>query len=207
MNAKVFELHPVNPQARLVGQIADLLRQGGIMAYPTDSGYALGCALANGAGLERIRDIRKLDEKHDFTMVCREFAQIGQLALVSNANYRLIKSLTPGPYTFILKGTKEVPRATLNKKKHTLGVRIPDHVVALSLVEEMGEPILSSTLLMPGEEEPLSEFVDVVAKVVHLVDAIIDSPCGSTEATTVLNLVDSAPVLVRAGAGPVDFLD
>ena len=121
MNAKVFELHPVNPQARLVGQIADLLRQGGIMAYPTDSGYALGCALANGAGLERIRDIRKLDEKHDFTMVCREFAQIGQLALVSNANYRLIKSLTPGPYTFILKGTKEVPRDVEQEKTHLGG--------------------------------------------------------------------------------------
>lgn len=207
MSAKVFELHPVNPQARLVGQITDILHEGGIIAYPTDSGYALGCALANGAGLDRIRAIRKLDEKHDFTMVCREFAQIGQLAIVSNANYRLIKSLTPGPYTFILKGTKEVPRATLNKKKHTLGVRIPNHQVALSLVEAMGEAILSSTLLMPGEDDPLADYVDVEAKVGHLVDAIIDAPCGATQATTVLNLSTDTPVLVREGAGPVDFLD
>lgn len=206
MNAKVFELHPENPQTRALGQIVDIIRDGGIMAYPTDSGYALGCALANGEGLERIRNIRKLDDKHHFTLVCHDFSQLGQLVLVSNAHYRLIKSLTPGPYTFILKGTKEVPRATLNRKKHSVGVRIPDHRVALSLVEALGEAILSCTLILPDEEEPLSNPVDVIAKIGHLLDVIVDAPIGNPRATTVINLEENEPVVTREGAGPVDFL-
>lgn len=207
MSAKIFELHPENPQTRSLNQIVDILKDGGIMAYPTDSGYALGCALANGAGLERIRKIRQLDAKHHFTLVCHDFSQLGQLVLVSNSQYRLIKQLTPGPYTFILKGTKEVPRATLNKKKHTVGVRIPDHKVALSLVEAMGEAILSCTLLMPGEETPLAEPTDVIAKLGHLLDVIVDAPIGSDLATTVINMEENLPVVTREGAGPVDFLD
>ncbi|MCI6584420.1 MAG: L-threonylcarbamoyladenylate synthase [Mobiluncus porci] len=207
MNAKVFELHPENPQARALNQIKEIIDGGGIMAYPTDSGYALGCALANGEGLERIRKIRQLDEKHHFTLVCHDFSQLGQLVLVSNSQYRLIKSLTPGPYTFILKGTKEVPRATLNKKKHSVGVRIPDHKVALSLVEALGEAILSCTLILPGEDEPLSDPVDVIAKLGHLLDVIVDAPIGNPQATTVINMEDNEPVVTRHGAGPVDFLE
>lgn len=207
MSAKVYELHPENPQVRLLHQIVDVLREGGIMAYPTDSGYALGCALANGTGLERIRKIRQLDSKHHFTLVCHDFSQLGQLVLVSNAHYRLIKKLTPGPYTFILKGTKEVPRATLNKKKHSVGVRIPDHKVALSLVEALGEAILSCTLIMPGETDPLSSCDEVTSRLGHVLDVIIDAPIGSNQATTVINLENDVPEVTRVGAGSVDFLE
>lgn len=207
MSAKVYELHPENPQVRLLHQIVDVLRDGGIMAYPTDSGYALGCALANGTGLERIRKIRQLDSKHHFTLVCHDFSQLGQLVLVSNAHYRLIKKLTPGPYTFILKGTKEVPRATLNKKKHSVGVRIPDHKVALSLVEALGEAILSCTLIMPGETDPLSSCDEVTSRLGHVLDVIIDAPIGSNQATTVINLENDVPEVTRVGAGQVDFLE
>ena len=207
MSAKVYELHPENPQVRFLHQIVDVLRDGGIMAYPTDSGYALGCALANGNGLERIRKIRQLDSKHHFTLVCHDFSQLCQLVLVSNAHYRLIKKLTPGPYTFILKGTKEVPRATLNKKKHSVGVRIPDHKVALSLVEALGEAILSCTLIMPGETDPLSSCDEVTSRLGHVLDVIIDAPIGSNQATTVINLENDVPEVTRVGAGQVDFLE
>lgn len=207
MSAKVYELHPENPQVRFLHQIVDVLRDGGIMAYPTDSGYALGCALANGTGLERIRKIRQLDSKHHFTLVCHDFSQLGQLVLVSNAHYRLIKKLTPGPYTFILKGTKEVPRATLNKKKHSVGVRIPDHKVALSLVEALGEAILSCTLIMPGETDPLSSCDEVTSRLGHVLDVSIDAPIGSNQATTVINLENDVPEVTRVGAGSVDFLE
>lgn len=206
MEAKVFELHPVNPQVRLLNQIVEIIRAGGIMAYPTDSGYALGCALANGEGLERIRKIRKLDDKHHFTLVCHDFSQLGQLVMISNSNFRLIKSLTPGSYTFILKGTKEVPRATLNKKKHSVGVRIPNHKVALSLVEALGEAILSCTLILPGEEEPLNNAADVIEKLGHELDVIVDAPIGNPQATTVINMEGDRPVVTREGAGKIDFL-
>ncbi|NMX01808.1 L-threonylcarbamoyladenylate synthase [Mobiluncus mulieris] len=206
MEAKVFELHPENPQARLLNQIVEIIREGGIMAYPTDSGYALGCALANAEGLERIRKIRRLDDKHHFTLVCHDFSQLGQLVMISNANFRLIKSLTPGSYTFILKGTKEVPRATLNKKKHSVGVRIPNHKVARSLVEALGEAILSCTLILPGESEPLSNATDVVEKLGHVLDVIVDAPIGNPQATTVINMEDGQPVVTREGAGSIDFL-
>ncbi|WP_279019502.1 L-threonylcarbamoyladenylate synthase [Mobiluncus mulieris] len=206
MEAKVFELHPENPQARLLNQIVEIIREGGIMAYPTDSGYTLGCALANAEGLERIRKIRRLDDKHHFTLVCHDFSQLGQLVMISNANFRLIKSLTPGSYTFILKGTKEVPRATLNKKKHSVGVRIPNHKVARSLVEALGEAILSCTLILPGESEPLNNATDVVEKLGHVLDVIVDAPIGNPQATTVINMEDGQPVVTREGAGSIDFL-
>lgn len=206
MEAKVFELHPQNPQVRLVNQIVEIIREGGIMAYPTDSGYALGCALANGNGLERIRKIRKLDDKHNFTLVCHDFSQLGQLVMVSNSQFRLIKSLTPGSYTFILKGTKEVPRATLNKKRHSVGVRIPDHKVALSLVEALGEAILSCTLILPGEKEPLTTAQEVIKNLEHELDVIVDAPIGNPQATTVINMEGNQPVVSREGAGSIDFL-
>ena len=150
--ARYIELHPVNPQARLVEKVVDTLRDGGLVAYPTDSGYALACAPGNKEGLDRIRTIRQLDGKHNFTFVCADFGQVGPLAIVGNNAFRLIKRLTPGPWTFILKGTKDVPRMTLNPKKHTLGVRIPDHAITQSLVAEFGAPILSSTFIRPGQD-------------------------------------------------------
>lgn len=204
---RYVDIHPENPQDRLVDKIVETIRQGGVIAYPTDSGYAIGCAMANAEGLSRMKNLRHLDDKHHFTLVCRDFAQLGQLVLVSNSNFRLIRSLTPGPYTFILKGTKEVPRMTLNAKKHTVGVRIPDHKVALALVERLGEPILSTTLIMPGQSEPMTEGWEIRDQLGHLLDAIVESPIGRAEATTVLDLSDDYPVLVRQGAGEVDFLE
>lgn len=152
--SRYIELHPANPQTRLVDKIVAVLEEGGLIAYPTDSGYALACAPRNKEGMDRIRAIRQLDSKHNFTFVCADFAQAGPLAIVGNSAFRLIKRLTPGPWTFILKGTKEVPRMTLNPKKHTLGVRIPDHAIAQALVSGFDAPILSSTFICPERTEP-----------------------------------------------------
>lgn len=204
---KYVEIHPVDPQPRLVEKVVETIRDGGVIAYPTDSGYAIGCAMANADGLNRMRALRHLDDKHHFTLVCHDFSQLGQLVLVSNASFRLIRSLTPGPYTFILKGTKEVPRMTLNPKKHTVGVRIPDHKIALALVEALGEPILSTTLIMPGQEEPLSEGWVIRDEVGHMLDAVVEGPVGTAGATTVIELIDDVPVVARAGAGDVSFLE
>lgn len=176
--ARYIELHPVNPQARLVEKVVDTLRDGGLVAYPTDSGYALACAPGNKEGLDRIRTIRQLDGKHNFTFVCADFAQVGPLAIVGNNAFRLIKRLTPGPWTFILKGTKDVPRMTLNPKKHTLGVRIPDHAITQSLVAEFGAPILSSTFIRPGQEEPETNGWEIQDSLGHLIDVVIEGPVG-----------------------------
>ena len=146
------EMHPVNPQARFVSKAVEIIRSGGVIALPTDSGYAIACALGNKTGMDLIRQVRKLDEKHNFSLLCHSFAQLGELVLVDNSQFRTIKALTPGAYTFILPGTKEVPRMTLNKKKHTVGVRIPDHVITQAIVEALGEPLLCSILILPGED-------------------------------------------------------
>jgi len=195
--ARYIELHPVNPQARLVEKVVDTLRDGGLVAYPTDSGYALACAPGNKEGLDRIRTIRQLDGKHNFTFVCADFAQVGPLAIVGNNAFRLIKRLTPGPWTFILKGTKDVPRMTLNPKKHTLGVRIPDHAITQSLVAEFGAPILSSTFIRPGQEEPETNGWEVEESLGHLIDVVIEGPVGHGESTTVVDLTDDVPEVVR----------
>ena len=155
--ARYFDVHPDNPQPRAIGQVVELIRGGGLVAYPTDSCYAFGCQLGNRDGLERIRAVRGLDDRHHFTLVCRDFAQLGQFVQVSNSVYRLVKAATPGSYTFILPATKEVPRRLLHPRKRTVGVRIPDHAVAQALVTELGEPLLSSTLLLPGEPEALTQ--------------------------------------------------
>src|ERR1700710_3075014 len=170
--ARYFDVHPVDPQRRAISQVVELVHGGGLIAYPTDSCFALGCQLGNKDGLDRIRTIRDLDDRHHFTLVCQDFAQLGQFVHINNAVFRAIKASTPGPYTFILPATKEVPRRLLHPKKKTVGVRIPEHVVALALLAELGEPLVSTTLLLPGEEEPMTAGWEIKEALDHLVDAV-----------------------------------
>ncbi len=194
-------MHPVDPQPRAVRQVVDVLRDGGLIAYPTDSGYALGAMVGNQQAKDRIRDIRRLDDKHHYTIVCKDFAQMGQFVHVDNAVFRAVKAATPGPYTFILPGTHEVPRRLLHPKKRTVGVRIPDYPVVQALLAEVGEPLLSSTLLMPGESEPMTEGWAVKEALDHVVDLVIDTgECGA-EPTTVVDFSDGEAEVVRVGAG------
>lgn len=199
--ARYFDVHPVDPQPRAIAQVADILRSGGLVAYPTDSCYALGSALDNRDGRDRILALRGLDDRHHFTLVCSDFAQLGQFVHVDNATFRSIRAATPGCYTFILPATKEVPRRLLHPKKKTVGVRIPDHPVVHALLQEMGEPILSSTLLLPDEEEPLTDGWEIKERLDHALDAVIDSgECGEVP-TTVVDFSDGGPEVVRVGAG------
>ena len=199
--ARFLDVHPVDPQPRTIQQAVQLLRDDGLIAYPTDSCYALGIQLGNRDGLERIKRLRSLDDRHHFTLVCADFAQLGQLVQLSNAAFRAVKAATPGPYTFILPATHEVPRRLMHPKKRTVGVRIPDHPVVKALLEELGEPLLSSTLLMPGEEEPMTDGWQIKEELDQWLDAVIDSgECGS-EPTTVVDLSEGSPVVDRVGAG------
>jgi tRNA threonylcarbamoyl adenosine modification protein (Sua5/YciO/YrdC/YwlC family) len=204
--ARYFDVHPENPQRRAVGQVMDLVREGGLIAYPTDSCFALGCQLGNREGIDRIRAIRHLDDRHHFTLMCQDFAQLGQFVHISNAVFRSIKAATPGSYTFILPATKEVPRRLLHPKKRTVGVRIPDHIVTQALLEELGEPLLSSTLLLPDEEEPMTQGWEIKELLDHQLDAVVDSGDCGTEPTTVVDFSDDVPEVVRVGAGdPTPF--
>lgn len=187
----------------MIEKAVQTLRDGGLIAYPTDSCYALGCALDNKAGIERIARIRQLDSKHHFTLMCRDFAQLGQFVIVDNSDFRVIKSMTPGPYTFIMKATKEVPRRMMHAKKHSVGARIPENVTALALVEAMGEPILSSTLLLPGAEDPLTQADDIVEQIGHDVDVVIESGVPGTVPTSVIDFTGREPEVARVGAGDV----
>ncbi|RNL80854.1 L-threonylcarbamoyladenylate synthase [Nocardioides marmorisolisilvae] len=199
--ARYLDVHPVDPQPRLIGQAVAMLREDGLIAYPTDSGYALGIQLGNRDGLERIKTIRQLDDKHHFTLVCRDFAQLGQLVHIDNAAFRAIKAATPGPYTFILPATGEVPKRLMHPKKRTVGVRIPDNALVQALLAELGEPILSSTLILPGETEPMTEGWVVQDELGHMLDAVIDSgECGSSS-TTVVDFTSGSPEVTRYGAG------
>jgi tRNA threonylcarbamoyl adenosine modification protein (Sua5/YciO/YrdC/YwlC family) len=199
--ARYFDVHPVDPQPRAIGQVAEIVRDDGLIAYPTDSGYALGIQLGNRDGLDRIKKLRQLDDKHHFTLVCRDFAQLGQLVQLNNAAFRSIKAATPGPYTFILPATPEVPRRLMHPKKRTVGVRIPDTPLVRALLEELGEPLLSSTLILPGETEPMTDGWQVKDELDQWLDAVIDSgECGS-EPTTVVDFSDGLPVVARVGAG------
>jgi tRNA threonylcarbamoyl adenosine modification protein (Sua5/YciO/YrdC/YwlC family) len=202
--ARYFDVHPDNPQRRAVGQIADLVRRDGLIAYPTDSCYALGCRLDNPEGLDRIRVIRKLDRRHHFTLVCQDFAQLGQFVIVDNSVFRAIKAATPGSYTFILPATKEVPRRLMHEKKKTVGVRIPDHVVTQALLAELGEPLVSSTLLLPDVPEPLTQGWEIKEELDHVVDAVVDSGECGVEPTTVVDFSSGEPEIVRRGAGDPD---
>jgi tRNA threonylcarbamoyl adenosine modification protein (Sua5/YciO/YrdC/YwlC family) len=204
--ARYFDVHPVNPQPRSIAQTVAMLRDGAVIAYPTDSSYALGCSLDNPQGTERIRGIRGLDDRHHFALVCADFAQLGQLVQLSNSAFRAIKAATPGPYTFILPATKEVPRRLAHPKKRTVGVRIPDHPLVSALLQELGEPLVSSTLLMPDQEESPTDGWTIKEELDHLVDAVIDAgECGSSP-STVIDWSEGYPEVVRVGAGdPTPF--
>ena len=199
--ARYLDVHPVDPQPRSIKQAVDTLREGGLIAYPTDSGYALGAALGNQSAKDRIRDIRRLDDKHHYTLVCADFAQLGHFVHVNNAVFRAVKAATPGSYTFILPATGEVPRKLLHPKKKTVGVRIPEHPVVQALLAELGEPMLTSTLILPGETEPMTDGWQVKEELDHVVDVVIDSgECGS-EPTTVVDLSGEVAEVLRVGAG------
>jgi tRNA threonylcarbamoyl adenosine modification protein (Sua5/YciO/YrdC/YwlC family) len=201
--AKYFDVHPENPQPRAIRQVADIVRQDGLIAYPTDSCFALGCRMGNKDGLDRIREIRHLDDRHHFTLMCRDFAQLGQFVQINNASFRLVKASTPGPYTFILPATREVPRRLLHPKKKTVGVRIPEHVVAQALLEELGEPLVSSTLLLPDHDEPMTMGWEIKETLDHAVDAVLDAGECSVEPTTVIDLSDGEPEIIRVGSGDI----
>ncbi|TCB98441.1 threonylcarbamoyl-AMP synthase [Micromonospora zingiberis] len=199
--ARYFDVHPDNPQPRTIGQVVDLLRRDGLIAYPTDSCFALGSQLGNKDGMDRIREIRQLDSGHHFTLVCRDFAQLGQFVQLDNAVFRAVKAATPGSYTFILPATREVPRRLLHPRKRTVGVRIPAHPVTQALLDELGEPLLSSTLLLPGDDEPLTQGWEIKERLDHAVDAVVDAGDCGTEPTTVVDFSDGEPEIVRIGAG------
>ncbi len=204
--ARYFDVHPQNPQPRSIAQAVQILREDGVIAYPTDSCYALGCRIDNQSGLERIRRIRGFDERHHMTLVCADFAQLGQLVHLDNAEFRAVKAATPGPYTFILPATKEVPRRLYHPKKRTVGIRIPDNPVVKALLTELGEPILSSTLILRGEEEPMTDGWTIKEELDHQVDAVIDAgECGAVP-STVVDWSEGYPEVVRVGVGdPTPF--
>lgn len=205
--AQFFEIHPINPQKRLIQQAVKIIDQGGLIVYPTDSSYALGCHIGDKNAMERIQRLRKLNNKHHFTLVCSDLSEIGTYAKVDNSSYRLMKTLTPGPYTFLLKATSEVPRRLMNPKRKTIGVRVPDNIITHSILEELGQPIMSSTLISPGETEALDDVELIREKFQHHVDLVIDGgPCG-VEPTTVINLIDGNPQVLRFGKGDAEFLD
>jgi tRNA threonylcarbamoyl adenosine modification protein (Sua5/YciO/YrdC/YwlC family) len=204
--ARYFDIHPANPQRRAIDQVAAIVREGGVIAYPTDSCYALGCQLGNKEGIERIRAIRQLDDRHHLTLVCQDFAQLGQFVHVPNRVFRAIKAATPGSYTFILEATKEVPRRLQHPGKKTIGVRIPRHVVTPARLAALGEPLVSSTLLLPGQDDPLTQGWEINEQLGDVVDAVIDSGDCGTEPTTVIDFSQDEPEIVRRGAGdPSEF--
>src|SRR5690554_945561 len=202
--AKYLDVHPDNPQPRVIGQVAQMLRDDALIAYPTDSGYALGVRLDSQTGADRIRQIRRLDGKHHFTLVCSDFAQLGQFVHLDNYQFRAIKAATPGPYTFILPATGEVPKRFAHPKKRTVGARIPDHRVVQALLRELGEPILSSTLLLPDREDQLTDGWSIKEELDHLVEAVIDAGEVIAEPTTVIDYSDGPPEVVRVGSGDPD---
>lgn len=204
--SQYFQLHPVNPQARLVKQAVDMIRDGAVVVYPTDSAYALGCQIGDKKALDRLRRIRRVDDKHNFTLVCRDLSEIAAYAKVSNTVYRLLNAFTPGPYTFILEATRDVPRRLLHPKRRTIGIRVPDNRIVLALLDELGEPILSTTLILPGQSLPLTDAEEIRDKLEHEVDLIIDGGHCGIEPTTVVSLVDDQPEVIRVGCGdPTPF--
>lgn len=201
--AQLFTVHPDNPQPRLIRQAADILRDGGLAAIPTDCAWSLVGHVGDARVLERIRRIRDVDVHHHFTMMCRDLSDIANLAKVDNAQFRLLKSATPGPYTFILEATRELPRRILHPKRKTIGLRVPDHPVVSALLEALGEPLLGSTLLLPGEDLPLTDAEDIRERLQHELDLVIDAGHCGTQPTSVIDLSSGTPELVRAGAGDV----
>jgi len=199
--AQFFAIHPDNPQSRLIQQAADIVRAGGVVVLPTDSGYAIGCSLENKRGVDVIRQIRRLDDKHNFTLLCRDLSEIAEYARVENQQYRLLKSHTPGSYTFILEATREVPRRLLHPKRKQIGIRVPDNRITLDLLDNVGEPLMTSTLMLPGEELPMTDPYDINETLGHQLDLVIDGGFCGFEGTTVVDLTDDFPVVTRHGAG------
>lgn len=205
--SQFFQIHPDNPQQRLIRQAVNIIRDGGVIAYPTDSCYALGCAMGDKSAQERIRRIRQVGDKHDFTLVCRDLGEIATYARVDNQTYRLLKTLAPGPYTFILQATKEVPRRLQNPRRKTIGIRVPENVITQALLDELGEPLMSSTLMLPDDDMPMTDPEEMRERLQHHVDLVIDGGNCGFEATTVLVFEKSGVDVRRHGKGAVDFLD
>jgi len=204
--AQFFSVHPTTPQPRLITRAAEIARQGGVIVYPTDSCYALGCHIGDKEAMIRLRRIRGVDERHHFTLMCRDLAQVGTYAHIDNVRFRLLKKLTPGSYTFILQASREVPRRLMHPKRRTIGVRIPDHPVAQALLAELGEPLLSSTLILPGDEEPLNDADEIRARLQRQVDLVLDAGACGIEPSTVVDLTGAAPEILRVGRGAIDPL-
>jgi tRNA threonylcarbamoyl adenosine modification protein (Sua5/YciO/YrdC/YwlC family) len=199
--SQFFNINVDNPQHRLIAQTADILRDGGVIAYPTDSGYALGCMIGHGDAQARIRQIRGVDDKHLFTLVCRNLSELGNYAIVSNSQFRLLKANTPGAYTFILNATREVPRKLQHPKRNTVGLRVPQHAIVQAILEAIDAPLLSMTLYFPDDDSSLCEAWEIREKLEHNVDLVIDAGHCVAGATSVINLTDDAPVLIREGLG------
>lgn len=206
--AQFFQIHPENPQGRLIKQAVEIIRAGGLVAYPTDCAYALGCHMGDKTALDRIRAIRQLDKNHNFTLMCRDLSELATYARVDNQTFRLLKGHMPGAFTFILEATSEVPKRLMHPKKKTIGMRVPDNPIALALLEELGEPLMTCSLLMPGESVPLCDPYDIRDTLEHQLDLVIDGGYCGMEATTVVDLTGATPELVRQGCGDASaFLD
>ena len=205
--AQFFEIHPDNPQRRLIQQAVTIIDRGGVVIYPTDSSYALGCHIGDKTAMERIQRIRRTDKDHHFTLVCSDLSEIGTYAKVSNTDYRLMKGLTPGPYTFLLRATSVVPRRLMNPKRKTIGVRVPDNNIVRALLLELGQPIMSSTLIPPGGSRPLDDAQEIRETYEHEVDLVIDGGFCGIEPSTVVSLIDGFPEILRHGKGDVSFLE
>jgi Sua5/YciO/YrdC/YwlC family protein len=202
--AQFFSVHPENPQQRLIDQAVEILRRGGLIVYPTDSAYALGCHIGDKMALDRIRALRQLDKHHNFTLMCRDLSELATYARVTNADFRLLKAHTPGPYTFILNATSEVPRRLMHPKRRTIGMRVPNNRIALALLERLGEPLMTSSLIMPGESLPLTDPYDIRDTLEHQVELVIDGGFCGLEPTTVVDLTEEVPRVTRVGCGPVE---
>lgn len=205
--SQYFEIHPDNPQVRLIHQAVEIIRRGGVIAYPTDSSYALGCQLDDKKAVERIQSIRRLDKKHHFTLMCSELSQISSYSKLDNTSYRFIKSHTPGPYTFILPATSEVPRMLKSKSKKTIGIRVPDNQIALDLLSSLGEPLMTTTLIMPDTDMPLTDPYKIRVLLEHEIDLVIDGGFCDMDLTTVLDMSQGFPHVVRQGLGSIDWLE
>ena len=199
--SQFFQIHPENPEARLVKQAADIIREGGLAVIPTDCAYALACRLGDKAATERVTRLRQLGSKHNFTLLCRDLSELSTFAKVDNTEYRLLKSHTPGAFTFILPATRDVPRLLMHPKKRTIGIRVPDNAIAMALLEEIGEPLMTSSLIMPGDELPLSDPYDIRATLEHQLDVVIDGGFCGFEATTVVDMTGDVPEIARQGVG------
>ena len=205
--SQFFTIHPDNPQQRLIRQAVEIIHSGGVIAYPTDSAYALGCHIGDKNALDKIRAIRQLEKRHNFTLVCRDLSELASYAKVDNVRFRLLKGLTPGPYTFVLQATSEVPRRLMHPKRKTVGLRVPENNVALALLEELGEPLMSVTLQLPGDEYPLTDPYDIRDLLEHRIDLVIDGGYCGLEPTSVVDMTEDTPVILRRGMGDVSLFE